>query len=90
MDRGSGWHHPLENAASARNSVARWSCSPTARMAPLRSCLHTATASAGRCLWASSVLGLRLCGEGLIMAGDTPVEVGKVMITDAGRRAIEE
>jgi hypothetical protein len=26
----------------------------------------------------------------IIMAGDTPVEVGKVMITDAGRRAIEE
>jgi hypothetical protein len=26
----------------------------------------------------------------VIVAGDTPVEVGKVMITDAGRRAIEK
>jgi hypothetical protein len=34
--------------------------------------------------------GLATARRGIIMAGDTPVEVGKVMITVAGRRAIEE
>ena len=34
--------------------------------------------------------GLATVRRRIIMAGDTPVEVGKVMITDAGRRAIEE
>src|SRR5258708_6137302 len=64
MAHGSGWRQPLENVASARDSARRWSCWPAARMAPLRRCLRTATASAGRCSWASSVLGLRQRGEG--------------------------
>jgi hypothetical protein len=34
--------------------------------------------------------GLATARRRIIMAGDTPVEVGKVMITVAGRRAIEE
>ena len=34
--------------------------------------------------------GLATVQRRVIMAGDTPVEVGKAMITDAGRRAIEE
>jgi hypothetical protein len=34
--------------------------------------------------------GLATVRRRVIMAGDTPVEVGKVMITVAGRRAIEE
>jgi hypothetical protein len=34
--------------------------------------------------------GLTTVQRRVIMAGDTPVEVGKVMITAAGRRAIEE
>ena len=33
--------------------------------------------------------GLATVQRRVIVAGDTPVEVGKVMITDAGRRAIE-
>jgi len=35
-------------------------------------------------------IGLQRRGGEVIMAGDTPVEVGEVMITAAGRRAIEE
>jgi hypothetical protein len=34
--------------------------------------------------------GLATVQRRVIVAGDTPVEVGKVMITDAGRRAMEE
>jgi len=34
--------------------------------------------------------GLATVQRRVIVAGDTPVEVGKVMITDAGRRVIEE
>jgi hypothetical protein len=34
--------------------------------------------------------GLATVQRRVIVAGDTPVEVGKVMITDAGRRAIEK
>ncbi len=34
--------------------------------------------------------GLATVQRRVIMAGDTPVEVGKVMITGAGRRAIED
>jgi hypothetical protein len=34
--------------------------------------------------------GLATVQRRVILAGDTPVEVGKAMITDAGRRAIEE
>jgi hypothetical protein len=34
--------------------------------------------------------GLATVQRRVIVAGDTLVEVGKVMITDAGRRAIEE
>jgi len=34
--------------------------------------------------------GLATVQRRVIVAGDTPVEVGKVMITDAGRRAIKE
>jgi hypothetical protein len=32
--------------------------------------------------------GLAIVERRVIMAGDTPVELGKVMITDAGRRAV--
>jgi hypothetical protein len=34
--------------------------------------------------------GLATVQRRVIVAGDTPIEVGKAMITDAGRRAIEE
>jgi hypothetical protein len=34
--------------------------------------------------------GLATVQRRVIVAGDTPVEVGKVMITGAGRRAIKE
>jgi hypothetical protein len=34
--------------------------------------------------------GLATVGRRVIKAGDPPIEVGKVMITAAGRRAIEE
>jgi hypothetical protein len=34
--------------------------------------------------------GLVIVRRRVIMAGDKPVEIGKVMITAAGRRAIEE
>jgi hypothetical protein len=34
--------------------------------------------------------GLATVQRRVIVAGDTPVEVGKVMITDAGRSAIQD
>ncbi len=53
------WRSLPANVASAQNSAERWNYWPVARMAPLRRCLRTATASAGGCWPASLALGSR-------------------------------
>jgi len=88
MDRGSGSRQPPENVVSVRNSAGLWSCWPAARMAPPRSCLRTATGFSRRMVAGLVLAGLATVRRRVIMASDTPVEVGKVMITGAGRDAL--
>jgi len=59
-------------------------------MVPLRRCLCTAMASAGGCWPASFRAELVAAHRRVIMAGDTAIEVGKIMNYGRGAEGDEE
>jgi hypothetical protein len=77
---------PLEDIVLARNGVTRFNClTPVRAELRRRSCLRTASQLAVRLPPPQRARNNRET----IKSGDQAIEIARIMITDAGRRALE-
>jgi hypothetical protein len=88
MYRGPRWLHSLKNAGSAPKRAGRWNFWPAAPMAPMGRC--SPHGFSRRLL--ASLVRIKLAGwhHKIARAGGRTIDVGYMMITTAGRKAIEE